>query len=320
MLQRRLRLSFLVILLFITISFVQAEKRTAPTTQPAGIAARIFRQAQAKYIAMDSFCCTGETVSEITTSGAEPIKSPGAKMEKKKALRESLQFGKPQKATSTFSLRLSKPDFYLIEWRQKVNPQSTEDGAVWSAGEGNFLWTSRDGKPRKQKDRNTALAMAAGDSFDVAATIPYIFYDEGANVLRVLGTPAMMSDEKIDGDDCYVISGTLGNRKTLLWISMKTFLIRQIRDILGQRPDNRLPAISDDMIKEMLKLRGQKPTAQAISRMKKEMQSASNISAGMKGTTTQTYRNIVINGPIVRSHYKPKRFAVKTTPTSRPGK
>jgi uncharacterized protein YneF (UPF0154 family) len=241
-------------------------------------------------------------------------------MEKKKALRDSLQFGKPQKASSTFSLRLSKPDFYLIEWRQKVNSQGTEDGAVWSAGEGNFLWVSRDGKPKKQKDRNTALAMAAGDSFEVAGTIPSIFYDEGANVLRVLGTPAMMADEKIDGDDCYVISGTLGNRKTLLWISRKTFLIRQIRDILGQKPDNRSPAISDDMIKEMLKLRGQKPTAEAISRMKKDMQSASKISDGMKGTMTQTYRNIAVNGPIVRGHYKPKRFVLKATSTSQPGK
>jgi hypothetical protein len=40
--------------------------------------------------------------------------------------------------TTTFSIRLARPDLYRIEWSQAVAAMYTNHGVVWSAGAGEF--------------------------------------------------------------------------------------------------------------------------------------------------------------------------------------
>ena len=131
--------------------------------------------------------------------------------------------------TTTFNIKLARPGFYLIEWEQPVHPSYTNKGAVWSAGEGDFL---RMGSvAQKQTSKEMALAGATGISGGAAATLPGTFFSMNwGNALGGLGLSAKRrADEKVGDVDCYVFTSDLKGQMRTLWIGKEDFLIHQAR-------------------------------------------------------------------------------------------
>ena len=136
--------------------------------------------------------------------------------------------------THAFTSRLSRPNLYRIECEESIlSPSSTigtqaKAGAVWSAGEGNFLDTGSGAQ--KQVSKAAAFTSTTGVSGGVTSIIPRMFFNFGCAPLCRLGPDlGRQADEKIGDVDCYVfVSGSAASTQTL-WIGKQDFLIRQVR-------------------------------------------------------------------------------------------
>lgn len=139
--------------------------------------------------------------------------------------------------TTTFSIRLARPNFYQIEWVQNsdspFSSQQTSIQAAWSSGAGDFLDTGW--ATQKQYNREIALLNAASFSGGAAATIPMTFFHiESGDAVRDSGFSAnRQADQIAAGEDCYVITWKSQGRTKTLWIGKRDFLIRQVRTIVS---------------------------------------------------------------------------------------
>ena len=139
--------------------------------------------------------------------------------------------------TTTFSIRLARPNFYQIEWIQNSDPSDAARPiriqAVWSLGAGNFL--DAEWGTQAQYNQEIALLTAAGPSGGAAASIPMTFFHiESGDVLGDSGFGAdRQADEKAEGMDCYVITWKSQGQTKTLWIGKQDFLIRQIRTVVS---------------------------------------------------------------------------------------
>ena len=181
-----------------TVVLSGAEAGDAPS------ASEIFKRAQEKYASLTSYSDNGSTVSEING----------------------------MRLTTKFTVKLARPDFYLIEWEQPVNPNYSNKGAVWSAGEGDFLKLGNKSAV-KQKSQQMALASATGVSGSAAATIPGTFFRMGwGNQLNAsVSNSKRQSDEKVGDVDCYVFTRELKGLTNTLYIGKQDFLIHQVRTV-----------------------------------------------------------------------------------------
>ena len=222
-----------------------------------------------------------------------------------------------QTLTTTFNIRLQRPNFYRVDWSQETQ-FFTNGGIVWSAGNGDFLLMkngNQNARPTKYNDMATALAAATGISGQASSTIPSTFFNQNwGGVLKTLAsgrTPlAKQKDEIIDGVDYYVVSsstdpgklpnnaGKIGKSTTTLWIGKQDYLIHQSRTVMEGTSIN-LPKMSDATIGSMLQQQKTPVTPEAIASMRKILDSAnqqakSSMASG-RFVFTQTHENIVEN-------------------------
>ncbi len=83
-------------------------------------------------------------------------------------------------------------------------------GAVWSDGSQPYLFMGMMKAYSKMKSDEWALSSATGISGGVAATIPLLFFDDPklqTGCLAQLAQSQLELSEKVNGDDCYVLSG-----------------------------------------------------------------------------------------------------------------
>jgi outer membrane lipoprotein-sorting protein len=235
-------------------------------------------QVQATYDKMQTYSSVGEITSNINVPAVGP-----------------------QKANYIFSIKLARPNLYRIEWDVHA-PMMTLKGAAWSAGDGNFVSIPGQKKPLEPKDLTTALAMATGISGGAAATIPAVFFSMQNDDLKRLKDVAFGPDADIEGDPCYVITGSRAPIKATLWISRKSKLIRQIRtDFNGPM---KMPEMTDAMAAKVIESMGQKPTPEAIQQMKAQMTSARTVmSSGVTGSSIEVHRQIVMNHPFGKADF-----------------
>jgi RNA polymerase sigma factor (sigma-70 family) len=209
----------------------------------------IFKRAQEKYASLTNYSDEGKTVA--TLNGMT--------------------------LTTTFTIRLARPNFYRIDWEQPVHSSYTNKGVVWSAGEGDFM-VMGDRDAQKQTSRESALGGATGISGGAAATIPGTFFK--MNWGNQLGGPVAnekrQADEKVGGVDCYVFTSELKKGVTrTLWIGKQDFLIHQVRNVT-----------STEAMKAVL--------AEAAKRnpgMPARLQQIESLVI----TSTETHENIVVN-------------------------
>jgi outer membrane lipoprotein-sorting protein len=237
-------------------------------------------QVQATYDKMHSYSSVGEITSKVFMPGLGS-----------------------QEGNYTFSIKLARPNLYRIEWEQH-SPNMNTSGTAWSAGAGNFVAVPGRANPMQPKDMTTAFSMATGISGGAAATIPPIFFNLNYNSLKGLDA-AFGPDADIEGDPCYVISGKAKTSGVTMWISRKSKLIRQIRDDLSGQM--KIPDLTDEQAKSAIESMGQTPTAEAIKRMKEQMNSMrAMMGPGTTWTSIQVQRQIVVNAAMSKADFAPK--------------
>jgi outer membrane lipoprotein-sorting protein len=257
----------------------------------------IAKQAQDGYAALSSYSDSGTVVAEVS---GQTIKT-------------------------TFNIRLQRPNLYRVDWMQGSDKTPVSKGAVWSAGDGDFITMSVGGReiyptPQKQQNMQMALATATGVSGQASATIPGTFFKQNwgdALMLVASGRTDLKKekDETIGGENCHVFSSILDTAKlqaegklpgnmgklgtatsiTTLWIGKRDHLIHQTRTSVDSA--SMTPALlSDAAIKGILEAQNKPATPEAIVSMRTGLEAAMKQAAKIgKVVLTQTHENIVVN-------------------------
>ncbi|MCK5173717.1 MAG: carboxypeptidase regulatory-like domain-containing protein, partial [Planctomycetes bacterium] len=129
-----------------------------------------------------------------------------------------------------------------------------------------------------------------------ANTIPSLFFAQPANILGQMQGARWEDEDAIDGRRCYVIAGELANMTMKFWVAKDSLLILQRQQILGGKLD--VPELSDEDIRKSLQLTGREAIDEAIEQFKEQMKRSRMMAAKMKGTITETHRNISIDQPV----------------------
>ena len=283
----------------------------SPSTPNDPAAVEILKKTQSLYEGLTSYSSEGEVITDMDMSEVDVNAVYGLTEDVSKELQKTQEgqniLKKHPSFKNAFSIRLARP-LYYIEWAQKVHENYTNTGAVWSDGQKHYQLVA--GKKSLVEDREMALAAAVGVSGGASSNIPRLFY---GNSTLTLENVKQEGRESIDGDQCYIITGTVANIPTKYWISQKTLLIRQSQERFGNIP--RLSVeLSEEELKKALESAGQPVTDEAVQQLKKTMESYQAAASKTKGSITETHRNIVVNQPIDFEPYFSKYRDMEITP------
>lgn len=223
-------------------------------------AAGILKQSQAKYASLASYSDEGTAIATM---------------------------GLVTAANYSFTLKLARTNLYQVTWRQG-DDLFMPKGAVWSAGDGDFLWMGKGFKPRKESNMTMALASATGISGGAAACIPGTFFKTswGDQLGAAMKAATRKANAKIGGIDCYVLAHDEGGRTNTLWIGKQDFLIHQIEnDTSGAA----MKAMLEEQAKKSPQIRASLEAA------------GSQFSQDIK--SVETHQNIVINPPLTKADF-----------------
>ena len=287
----------------------KAEAPAKPAAPPAPpkldgpTAQEILAKASEAYTALTNYSAKGKTVSEIDMSTMDFSKLPGMPQGMADSPEMKQAMSGKQTSTHEFTLKLARPGRYVIEWELKAaNMPGTQmgKGAVWSDGTSHYLMMNPS-QYSKIQGRDMALGGATGISGGAANTVPSMFYPSeigtSTNPLKTLQSAARWEDEKVDGEDCYVVEGWLGGMAQMrYWFRKEDHLIKQRRQILGG--DQQMPAMTDGALRESLKAMNQEATPEKITEMRKQMEGAMAVASKMKGHMTETHSDIKVNQPL----------------------
>ena len=163
---------------------------------------------------------------------------------------------------TSFAIRLARPHMYKIAWEQKAGFFDAS-GVVRSDGDSTFL--TMQGRTTTPENTELALAGATGVSSGAAGTVPHIFFDLPGNSITAMENAALIGQESIEGDDCYVVKSHSDKLDRTIWISRTSKLIRQVRtDSSG---NFELPEINFADMTRALEATGQKATDEAVQAM-----------------------------------------------------
>ena len=228
----------LLCVLVLLLSTVSCAEETDPQV--------IFEKVVAAYKALDTYVAEGKTISDI----------------------DSVQ-GKMNVETS-FSMKLKKPNLYLITWNQtsSMMPTISQSGAVWSDGSQPYLYMGALKAYSKMTNDEVALGGGTGISGGAAFTIPSVFLDVFPSQLALfsrLVAPKLMSDEQVDGEDCYVIDASSAiSKKETFWITKASFLIKKCsRSLEPPEGGVKTPQMTDEQLEAAIKGLGQEVTKSA---------------------------------------------------------
>jgi hypothetical protein len=272
---------FLLIAAFLSLAHAQDAPSGPPVqvgnADPAGILNKVL----SKYKSLETYRSNGTIVSDM-----------------------GMRSGTKIETTTTFTIKLKKPNLYLITWSQTgAMPQGmAQAGAVWNEGTQPYLYMGMTNAYSKLGDDATALGAATGISGGAAYTIPSLFLPAFADrtfALLRLKNPVIEKTESIAGDDCYVLSGSSNaSKKETFWISKSSSLILKYeRSFEPPAGGVVLPAISDADLEKSLRAMGQPVTEESKKQMRDMMQSARNAlkNGGPDGSSTET--QIAISSP-----------------------
>ncbi|MGZ5544606.1 MAG: hypothetical protein ACXWIU_08010, partial [Limisphaerales bacterium] len=120
--------------------------------------------------------------------------------------------------------------------------------------------------------------------------------------LAKLSNVTLGKEENVDGADCYLLSGDLNGLKMNFWVDKSSFLIKQKQQVFGG--EVKMPEMSNKDVDAALKQLGGGATPEKRAQMKTMMQNMRAMSSKMKGTMTETYRNIETNQKIATDKFK----------------
>jgi len=244
----------------------------AEETEPSAI----FTKVIAAYESMETYSSEGTIISDIETGGVK------VNME------------------TSFLIKLKKPNLYLISWDQKnaMMPNFTQTGAVWNDGSQPYLFMGDLKAYSKMSSDELALGAATGISSGATYTMPSFFLPvfKKPTPFSRLVDPKLEGNEQVEGEDCYVISGSsIISKKETFWISKETSMIRKYSRSL-EMPEGGIdmPKMTDQQLEEAIKAIGQEVTEETKEAMKKMMKQARDTmkTAKLKGTLTELHSKI----------------------------
>lgn len=249
-----------------------ADEKAEPLTT-----AQVFDQVIATYQAMPSYQSAGTVESKIDT-GSNKIHTQ-----------------------TSFTMRLKKPNQYLVQWTQKnmPAPSAGQHGAVWSDGEQPFLYIGAMKAYGKMGSDEMALGGAMGISGGCVYTIPALYlavFKDQPHPFTRLQEPKIETSEKIGDEECHVISGasTISKKETF-WISKSRFLVLKYCRSL-EPPDGgvTIPEMTDQQVAEALQGLGQEVTAESMKKMRAMMEKSKTLfeTAQMKGSMTELHEKV----------------------------
>ncbi|MBW8015476.1 MAG: DUF3887 domain-containing protein [Planctomycetes bacterium] len=243
-------------------------------------AAYITQKVIDRYAGMKTFQAIGELCTEIKRpdDGKNDIFNKVLHSIKKKPLK------------SFYTIKMAKPNRYCIEWNAYHNLRSSIIGYAWSMGKGSHLLQFGE---HRQLDK-FSHALTAASRFTAQ---PALFFDISMNRLKELRERSLLQDERVEGVDCYVITGKHLTQTCTYWISKKHFLVRQYRQVSGGKVE--------ELIEQAIKRKGNDITDEEIAKIKKQFTDSNKKASKNIHTNTQTYRNIIINEPISEGSFKP---------------
>jgi hypothetical protein len=266
----------IALLFLLPVLFLFATVCSAQTTQPSAI----FDQGVAQYQSMPVYCAEGTITCDLDTGSVKTTEQ------------------------TTFSIKMKKPNQYLITWNQTnaIMPAFVQAGAVWNAGSQPYLYMSAMKAYFKMTGDEMALGSATGISSGAAYTIPSLFLPafktQPACFSRLLN-PQIESSEQIDDDDCYVISSSSTiSKKETFWISKSTHLIRKYsRSLEPPAGGMKLPQMTDQQLDDAIKASGQPATDATRQQMRNAMNQAQQTmqNANLKGLSTE--RQLKVSSP-----------------------
>lgn len=268
-------------------------------------ASDILKRVGDTYSALDSYSAEGTVVTDMDMSKVDFGNLPGVPPElaaKAKASKEAqAALASAQHIEGSFTMRLSRPGLYRVDWNSQVGPMK-QTGAVWSSGDGDYLFMGiKPPKYVKLQSREVALGAAAGVSQGAANSIPSIFFNNKGGLFQTLENVSLEKEENIDGADCYLVSGEVRGLKMNLWIDKGSFLIKRKQQVFGG--EVKMPKMSDQDVDTALKQLGGGATAEKRAQMKKMMESMQKMATKMKGSMTETYRNIEANKKLSKDEF-----------------
>lgn len=237
----------------------------------------IFKRVIVKYQSMETYSAEGTIISAIDRGSAK------------------------MNIKTSFSIKMKKPNLYLISWDQKnsMMPTYTQSGAVWNDGSRPYVYMGISKAYSKMSSDEMALAAATGISGGAAFTIPSLFlsvFKKQPEPFARLVDPKLTGSQKVEGEDCYVITGSSTISKTeTFWIAKKAYLIRKYSRSL-ERPEGgaKMPKMTDQQLEEAIKAMGQEVTEDRKEAMKKMMKQAEDSlkTAKLKGVSTELHAKI----------------------------
>lgn len=242
----------------------------AEETEPS----EIFKKVLAAYEAIDTYSDEGTVVQDIEMNGQKThLETP-------------------------FTIKLKKPNMYLITWDPKM-PMMSQSGAVWSDGTQPYLYMDATKSYSKLNKDEVALGGATGISGGAAHTIPSLFlkvFQGHVSPFSNMSDPKLQDSEQVGGEDCYVIAGgSKISKEETFWISKKDFLIRKYERSFEPPPGGiKFPEFTDQQLEASIKSMGQEATEEKKEAMRKMMKQAAETAqnSNLKGTATETHDNI----------------------------
>jgi len=255
---------------------------------------QILKQVEVAYESLQSYKATGTIAVDMDT-GATKLKQE-----------------------TRFSILLKRPNMYRITWNQ--TGMTKQSGAVWNDGNRPFLYMSAMNAYSQMASDEIALGGATGISGGAAHTIPSLFlptFKAQTAPFSRLKNVQIEKSETLDGEDCYVISGSSTvSKKETFWVSKSSHLIRQYsRSLEPPKGGALIPEMTDKQIEESIKALGQKVTEKRKAEMKQMMERMRTQmkTMNLKGLSMETHSNIASpNLADADFQYSPPEGAVLT--------
>lgn len=201
---------------------------------------------------------------------------------------------------TTFSIRLKRPDRFLISWVQTLPGgfQQSMRGAAWNDGTGSYLYFGMLGAYAPMPSSLMALSAATGVSGGSAASITPFFIDEFSEITGSLteriNNAVLVGEEVVDGAACHVISGDTWGFRMVLWITKETYrIVKMQREMEQAEEADVVDEFSDEEVRESLNDLGMEDTPENRERVVRVMSRARGTRAheamaGFKSVETHT--------------------------------
>jgi hypothetical protein len=251
-------------------------------------------------VAVDPPAADAPTAKAILGKVAEAYKSISTYRSHGTTSAEVQMAGQTITDKGEFTMVLEKPDHYRISWTKSnsIAPTQKQSGAVWHDGTDRNLFVETGPKNGyvKQTEDKAALDAAAGLSGGVAVSVPSLFFEKFKgrnNPAASIKEPKLEGTEKVEGVDCYVVSGpSRESKQETLWIAKDSHLLVKYARSLEQ-PDGNME-LTDDEVADILKQRGEEPTDEnkaKIREMANKMRAFIR-QMNIKGTISETHVDV----------------------------